>query len=136
MSQDVFQHKMDEILEKCKGCVSIADDAAIHGPNNEEHDRINLHNLMQVAQEHGLVFNPDKCEIRKEQIQFYGLYFNANGVHPDPHEGGGCPEHVTAIQQTGTAAVPWHHHTHVPLHTKSITAHSDAERACKTGCRA
>ena len=65
ISQDVFQHKMDEILEKCTGCVSIADDVMIHGPNNREHYR-NLHNLMQVAQEHVMVFNPDKCEMHKE----------------------------------------------------------------------
>ena len=37
MSQDIFQQKMDFILEKCPGTVGIADDIAVHG-TTEEHD--------------------------------------------------------------------------------------------------
>ena len=48
MSQDVFQQKMDQILESCPGCIGIADDVAVFGRNAEEHNK-NLHNLMQVA---------------------------------------------------------------------------------------
>ena len=47
---------MDQILEKCPGTVGIADDVAVFGANEAEHDR-NLLNLMNVAREHGLVFN-------------------------------------------------------------------------------
>ena len=85
MSQDVFQHKMDQILEKCPGCIGIADDVGVFGRDAAEHDR-NLHNLMQVARQHGLVFNPDKCEIRQDRIKFYGLYFDKEGVHTDPEK--------------------------------------------------
>ena len=31
MSQDVFQHRIDQILEKCPGMVSIADDIVVCG---------------------------------------------------------------------------------------------------------
>ena len=48
VSQDIFQQKMDCILEKCPGTVGIADDIAVHGTTEEEHD-FNLHNLMLVA---------------------------------------------------------------------------------------
>ena len=75
MSQDVFQQKMDQILESCPGCIGIADDVAVFGRNAEEHDK-NLHNLLQVARQHGLVFNADKCEIKQERIKFFGLYFD------------------------------------------------------------
>ena len=92
MSQVVFHQKMDEILESCPGCIGIADDVVVFGRNAEEHNK-NLHNLMQVARQHGLVgdtrpdlskhglvFNADKCEIKQERIKFFGLYFDKEGV--------------------------------------------------------
>ena len=85
MSQDVFQQKMDQILESCPGCIGIADYVAVFGRNAEEHNK-NLHNRMQVARQHGLVFNADKCEIKQERIKFFGLYFDKEGVHPDPEK--------------------------------------------------
>ena len=48
VSQDVFEQKIDLILEKCPGVVDIADGIAMHGPDEKEHDE-NLHNLMLVA---------------------------------------------------------------------------------------
>ena len=83
MSQDVFQHRMDQILEKCPGTVSIADDIVVCGKTEAEHDW-NLHNLMEVAKRHGLVFNSEKCELKVPQIKFFGMMYDKDGVHPDP----------------------------------------------------
>jgi hypothetical protein len=83
MSQDVFQERMDQILELCPGTTGIADDVAVFGTTQADHDR-NVHNLLHVAREHGLVFNIDKCEINKPSTKFFGLVYDANGVHPDP----------------------------------------------------
>ena len=83
--QDVFQQKMDFILEKCPGAVGIADDIAVHRTTEKEHDE-NLHNLILVAQQHGLVFNLDKCHIMETKITFFGMLFDAEGVHPDPEK--------------------------------------------------
>jgi len=85
---------MDFILEKCPGTVGIADDIAVHGPTTEEHDA-NLHNLMLVARQHGLVFNLDKCSISQPKITFFSMLFNAEGVHPDPKK----IEAIRAIQE-------------------------------------
>ena len=49
MSQDVFQMKMDIIMEKCPGVISIHDDIVIYGTSNQDHDA-NLINLLNVAQ--------------------------------------------------------------------------------------
>ena len=38
MSQDVFQMKMDLIMEKCPGVISIHDDIVICGASEEDHD--------------------------------------------------------------------------------------------------
>lgn len=60
VSQDLFQAKMDQILEGLRGVISIADDVTVCGVDEEDHDR-NLISLMERAAETGLVFNSDKC---------------------------------------------------------------------------
>ena len=34
MSQDIFQKKVDQIYEKCKGAVGIVDDIQVYGSGN------------------------------------------------------------------------------------------------------
>ena len=67
----------------CEGVIGIADDVIIHGKDDEDHDR-NLHNFMCTACEHGLVFNGEKCEVKKDSVTFFGTVYDANGAHPDP----------------------------------------------------
>ena len=66
MSQNVFQQKMDQILEKCPGTIGISDDVVVFGKNEKEHDI--LRNLMEAAKENGLVFNSTKCNIKTKSI--------------------------------------------------------------------
>ena len=82
-AQDIFQWMMDQILQCCEGVIGIADDVIIHGKDDEDHDR-NLHNFMHTACEHGLVFNGEKCEVKKDSVTFFGTVYDANGAHPDP----------------------------------------------------
>ena len=56
--------------------MGIADDVAVFGKDEKEHDA-NLHNLMKIAQQEGLVFNPDKCDIKKQNMLFFGIQFNS-----------------------------------------------------------
>jgi len=97
MSQDVFQQRMDMILEQCPGTVGIADDIVVYGIDQATHD-CHLTNLMQVARKTGLVFNSSKCDINASHITFYGMRYDTNGVHPYPAK-------VNAIQH---AARPTH----------------------------
>ena len=83
LSQDVFQLKMDMIIENCPGTLVIADDIAVFGKNEEEHDA-NLHHLMTRAREGGLIFNKEKCTIKQTSIHFFALIFNETGAKPDP----------------------------------------------------
>ena len=55
------------ILEKCPGTIGIADDIAVFGKTEREHDE-NLINLMNEAGKHGLVFNSSKCAIKQPHI--------------------------------------------------------------------
>ena len=83
VSQDIFQQHMDRIIDGLPGCVCIADDIAIVGKTEEEHDR-NLRQLMERAHREGLVFNSKKCQIKQESITFFGSLYTRTGVHPDP----------------------------------------------------
>ena len=82
-AQDIFQRMMDQILEKCKGVIGIANDVVIYGDDDEDHNW-NLHNFMCRAREHGIVFNGEKCEVKKDSVTFFRMVYNANGAHPDP----------------------------------------------------
>ena len=83
MSQDLFQQNMEMIFESCPGTLGIADDVVVFGRSEVEHDA-NLHNLMRVSREHGVVFNSTKCAIKTPQISFFGTIYDEKGVHPDP----------------------------------------------------
>ena len=67
MSQDVFQMKMDIIMEKCPGVISIHDDIVIYGTSDQDHDA-NLINLVNVAQLEGLVLNSKKLELKRLKV--------------------------------------------------------------------
>ena len=69
MSQDVFQMKMDLIMEKCPGVISIHNDIVIYSTSKEDHDA-NLINLLNVAQLEGLVLNK-KLELKQARVSFF-----------------------------------------------------------------
>ena len=73
---------MDQILEECPGCIRITDDITIHGCTEVEHDT-HLWNLMWVACQYGVVFNPQKTQVKNPAINFFGCLYDADGVHPD-----------------------------------------------------
>ena len=91
MSQDVFQLRMDAILEQCPGVIGIQDDMVIFGVDQEDHDA-NLINLLNVCQKEGLVLNSKKLELRRERVTFFGVEYSAQGMHPDPKKVQGITE--------------------------------------------
>ena len=120
-AQDIFQWMVDQILECCEGAIGITDEVIIHGKDDEEHDW-NLHRFMCVTHKHGLVFNGDKCEVKRDSVTFFGTVYNADGAHPDPKK-------VDAVHQMSSSDTPsqlqsswgWSltslHSSHHSLHT-------------------
>ncbi|KAK7087115.1 hypothetical protein V1264_021205 [Littorina saxatilis] len=52
----------------------------------------------------GLVFNEDKCYIKRKQVKFFGMIYDADGVHPDPEKTTEIknlrsPKNLTELQQ-------------------------------------
>ena len=89
LSKDVFQERMDRILEYCPGTIVIADDVGVLGKDEQQRDE-NLRHLMRTR--HGFVFNQSKCSIKIDSLTFFGLHFDKDCVHPDP-------ERMKSIQQ-------------------------------------
>ena len=67
MSLDVFQMKMDLIIEKYPGLNSIYNDTVIYGNCEEDHDA-SLINLLNVVQLEGFVLNSKKLELKQPRV--------------------------------------------------------------------
>ena len=89
MSQDVFQMKMDLIMERCSGLISIRDNKVVYGTSEEDHDLINLLNVAQVE---GLVLNSKKLELKHPKVSFFGAEYSSEGMHP-------CPKKIQGITE-------------------------------------
>ena len=81
MSQDVFQKKMDLIMERNPGVISIHNDIVIYGTSQKDHDA-NLINLLNVAQVEGLVLNSKKLELKCPRLSFFGVEYITEGMPP------------------------------------------------------
>ena len=79
MAQDVFQHRIDQLIEGCPGVTGTAD---VFG-RTEEHDA-NLYTFMERCAANGLTLNPEKIRIKEPEIKFFGVICSADGVRPDP----------------------------------------------------
>ena len=91
ISQDVFQMKMDLIMEKCPRVISIHDDIAIYDICEEDHDA-NLINLLNVVHLEGLVLNSKKLELKQPRVSFFRAEYSADGMHP-------CPKKIHGITE-------------------------------------
>lgn len=82
VAQDVFQEKIDTELANCEGFIYIADDIVVFGKDEAEFEQ-NIHKLMRVAKQFGIVFNPEKCQIGTKEIKFFGMVYSMKGIKPD-----------------------------------------------------
>ena len=110
MSQDVFQMKMDLIMERCPGVISIHDDIVVYGVSKEDHDA-NLVNLLNVAQIEGLVLNSKKLELKHPRVSFFGAEYSADSMHPCLKKIQGITEMTPPpqINNNWPASLEWSH---------------------------
>ena len=69
ISQDIFQRKIDQKYENCRGAVGIADDLQVFF-NGKTHDR-NLHEAMECTRNASIKLNFDKF-IKSKCCNFFG----------------------------------------------------------------
>ena len=85
LSSDVYQYKVDGHLEHIENCVAIADDIIAFGFNSDgmDHDAT-VRQIMNKAKQVGMRFNPAKCQFKCEEVKFFDMVLNRQGVVPDP----------------------------------------------------
>ena len=74
---------MDRALAGVPGIFPCADDVKVQGSSGERHN-INLLETVQKAKTAEIRFNPDKCNIKKEKVEYFGRIVSAKGVEPFP----------------------------------------------------
>ena len=86
---EVFQRKMNDLIEGLKGIEVIADDFLVIGfgdnveqatKNHDEH----LLAFIQRCEERNVVLNAEKLCLRQTEVPFIGLVTTAHGLAVDP----------------------------------------------------
>ena len=84
-SQDVFDEAMLRAFKDIPHCLNRRDDILLGGSAEAEHKEV-LKTVLQRARDHGVTFNKEKCQLGKEQIEFFGHVFTNDGLKPSPHK--------------------------------------------------
>ena len=78
------QKRIRETVQNCQNVVHIKDDIVIHGKGTE-HDKF-LEELLNILQVNGATLRPEKCELGKDAIAWFGNIFSKQGMSPDPEK--------------------------------------------------
>ena len=84
MLQDIFEKKIDQTYEKCKGTVGMVDDIQVFGSDQTHH--LHLHEAMERTRKADIKLNYDKCIVKSTSCSFFGHIYTPEGVKPDPSE--------------------------------------------------
>ena len=122
MSQDVFQMKMDLIMERCPGVISIHNDIVVYGTSKKDHDA-NMINLLNMAQVEGLVLNSKKMELKCPRVSFFGAEYSVEGMHPCLKKIQGITEMTPSHRQAPAGQFHRNGHIHGELHATSVPSH-------------
>ena len=122
MSQDVFQLRMDAILEQCPGVIGIHDDMVIFGVDQEDHDA-NLINLLNVCQKEGIGTKQQEVGTSKRESHILRGRIQRTGHASRPQEGPGDHRNDSAHGQATTSVLSRYGKLHGDIHPKPLTSH-------------
>ena len=80
---ELFQKRINHILEGLEGVVCQMDDILVFGKDKEEHDR-RLVQVLKRLESANVTLNPRKCEFSKTAVKFLGYIIDRTGVKADP----------------------------------------------------
>ena len=88
---EVWQQKINELVEGLKGVKVIADDFLICGFGSDKEEAtanhvVNLRMLLQRARERGLKLNLEKVKLQLTSVPFIGHLLTDKGLAPDPNK--------------------------------------------------
>ena len=82
---ELFQRRMNQMLEGLEGVVCLVDDVLVFGSNREEHDT-RLVAVLQRLGKAGATLNREKCVFYKTSVKFLGHVLDQDGIHADPEK--------------------------------------------------
>ena len=82
---ELFQRRMNQMLEGLEGVVCLVDDVLVFGSNREEHDT-RLVAVLQWLGKAGATLNQEKCVFYKMSVKFLGHVLDQDGIHADPEK--------------------------------------------------
>ena len=91
VSPEIFQKRVNLVLEGLEGILNIADDILVYGVGdtveqaNADHDK-KLEVLLLRCRERGVALNKDKLKLRVKRVKFMGHVLTDNGLEPDPEK--------------------------------------------------
>ena len=90
-AQEVMQKKMEQAYEGLDGVHVLVDDILITGKSEAEHDE-RLRAMLKRTEQKGIKLNPEKLQLKKSAVTFFGERITNTGRMPDP-------EKVQAVQK-------------------------------------
>lgn len=101
--QEIFNKRLDHIIEGLEGVSKSTDDLLIYGKNEHEH-KINLIALLNRLEEYGVTLNPDKCSFEQCEVEFLGVKISPDGITPlqskiDAVNKFQSPENITELRR-------------------------------------
>ena len=82
-ASEIFQRKMQDLLQNHEGVEVIIDDILVHGKTQAQHDA-RLKKVLETVNASGLTLNYQKCQFRKRELNYFGHLIGAGGIKPDP----------------------------------------------------
>ena len=79
--QEIFNKKMDFILEGLKGVAKSTDDLLIYGKTEAEHDE-RVRQVLHCLEENRVTCNILKCSFSKREQDFVGHHITSQGIQP------------------------------------------------------
>jgi len=106
---------ISEQIRDIPGAINISDDIIIFGKTQQTHDQA-LHAVLQRFSEVGLTIGPERCELNKESLTFFGLVFSAKGVSPDPKKVKAIHDACPQASVGEARSFSWHGHLLCQIH--------------------
>ena len=84
-AQEVFQKKLNQILEGIPGVVNYIDDILIYASTEEEHDN-RLQMVLQKCGAENIKLKKEKCYLKQNSVKYLGHIISSQGMQPDPEK--------------------------------------------------
>ena len=78
---EIFNKKIDSVIDGLDGVVKSTDDFLVFGKDKAEHDK-RLQTLLERLKANHVTLNKEKCEFSKSDVEFIGHRVSDNGVKP------------------------------------------------------